>query len=113
MLSTRRDPAVPSIPTATRSASGAATGIAEGFYRRDTAVDYFDRELCRDASGGAITFIGSLISAGGALAATRIALPATSERVLVPRPRVAAQRRALGRQPVVERRRRVGRACGR
>jgi uncharacterized cupin superfamily protein len=45
MLSTRRDPAVCVYPDGDKVGVWGGKGVREGFYRRDTAVDYFDREV--------------------------------------------------------------------
>jgi hypothetical protein len=50
-------------------------------------------------------FISTFMSGAGVFDATRIALPAATERRLVPRPEPAAERGALCRQPVVQGRR--------
>jgi uncharacterized cupin superfamily protein len=45
MLSTRRDPAVSVYPDGDKVGVFGAPGATEGFFRRETGVDYFDREV--------------------------------------------------------------------
>lgn len=45
MISTRREPAVSVYPDGDKVGVWGANGSTEGFYRRDTTVEYYDREV--------------------------------------------------------------------
>jgi hypothetical protein len=45
MLSTRREPAVSVYPDGDKVGVWGAHGSAEGFFRRESTVDYYDREV--------------------------------------------------------------------